>query len=383
MAATQAPPIEIPSLHDLRRRTGRKWARHVGDVLPAWIADMDFAAAPPIARALHDALALGDFGYGPPAADSGVPQAFAAWATRRWGWNPEPADIMLMPDVVGGIANAIEALTGPRDAVLVHVPAYPPLLSSVRAAGRRLVEHALEPGPIDFVALEQVVIRERVRMFLLCHPHNPTGRVFNVDELRAFAGIAARHDLVMVSDEVHADLTFREHRHRPFAPFLPGRTVTLNSPSKAFNVAGLRLALCVAPSDLRARLAALPPTRWNAFSTLGIRAALAAWSDEGEAWLESLLDHLAGNRDHIADRLAAGCPAIGYAPPQASYLAWLDCRAPGLDDPAGYFLEHARVALSPGPDFGEPGAGFVRLNFATSRELLDGMLDRMVAAVAG
>jgi cystathionine beta-lyase len=370
--------IETPAPEALRLRTGRKWAAARPDVLPAWIADMDFMPAPAIRHTLEEAVRLGDFGYGPAAMVSKLPEAFAAWSERRWSWRVDPADAMVMPDVVGGIANCIEALTEPGDAILLQTPAYPPLLGSVRAAGRTLIEQVIDRGPIDFDALDILLGRHRVRMLLLCHPHNPLGRVFDEAELRAIAALAERHDLIIVSDEVHADLTFPGLPHAPFAPFAPARTVTLNAPSKAFNVAGLRAAICVAPPRLRALLAALPPTRWSAFSTLGVRAALAAWSDEGAAWLEACLAHLLAMRDRIRERLP---PSIGYDPPDASYLAWLDCRALGLDDPAGFFLERARVQLSPGPDFGAPGAGHVRLNFATSAEILDEILERMARAL--
>jgi len=373
--------IDTPPIAMLRLRTGRKWTRFPDDVIPAWIADMDFAPAPVIAEALGDAIAAGDLGYGPLATDRGLPEAFAAWAGRRWGWSPSPEDVMLMPDVLGGIANCIEALTQPADAVLVHTPAYPPLLSAVRAAGRTLVEQPMENGRIDPDALGEALSAHSARLLLLCHPHNPTGKVYTRAELEAIAEVARRHDVIVVSDEVHADLTYAPHRHIPFATIAPDITVTLNSPSKAFNVAGLRLALCIAPAPLRARLSALPSTRWNAYSTMGVRAARAAWSDEGEAWLISCVGRLQATRDRLADILAARCPGIRYDPPQASYLAWLDCRALGLDDPAEHFLRHARVALSPGPDFGAPGAGFARLNFATSAEILDEIVARMSAAL--
>jgi cystathionine beta-lyase len=367
--------IETPTPHTLRLRTGRKWGRYEGDVLAAWIADMDFEPAPPIARSLLEALVLGDFGYGPTAAASGVPEAFAAWADRRWDWKLDPADVLMAPDVVGAIANCIEALTEPGDAVLVQTPAYPPLLSSVRVAGRTLVDLPFDAG------FDETVLREsKVRMILLCHPHNPIGHVYTEEELQALAALAERLDLVVVSDEVHADLTYKPHIHRPFALFAPERTVTLNAPSKAFNVAGLRTAVCAAPTALRARLTALPPTRWSAFSTLGVRAALAAWCETGEAWLEDCVAHLAAMRDRLAQRLAAELPQVGFTPPAASYLAWLDCRLLGVGDPAAFFLERARVALSPGPDFGAPGEGYTRLNFATSREILDEIVDRMVHA---
>lgn len=190
----------------------------------------------------------------------------------------------------------------------------------------------------------------------------------------------------MVSDEVHADLVFRGQRHLPFASLSPdaaARTVTLNSPSKAFNVAGLRLAVAAAgDGGLRAHLKALPASRWTTFSTLGVRAALAAWSDEGEEWLEACVARLEANRELIGRRLAAERPGVGFVAPEASYLAWLDFTALGLDDPAAFLLDRARVALSPGAEFGAPGKGHARLNFATSQAMLNEILDRLVRALA-
>lgn len=371
--------IETPPLGRLRIRSGRKWSRYPPDVLPAWIADMDFAPAPPIIRTIAEALALGDFGYGPPAVDSGVAEAFARWAKRRWSWCVAPRNVMLMPDVVSGIANAIEALTVPGDAILVQTPAYPPLMHSVTTSGRVLIEHQIDAADI----LEETVARTHPRMLLLCHPHNPSGRVFAAQELARFATIAEAHDLIVVSDEVHADLTLDGLCHIPFAT-LPGmaeRTVTLNSPSKAFNIAGLRIALCVALPRLGARLAALPPTRWSGFSAIGLRAARAAWSEEGELWLEQCVTHLSAMRDRIGARLPA--LDIAWQPPQASYLAWLDFRGLLDEDPATFLLRKARVALSPGPDFGSSGAGFARLNFATSADILDEIFDRIERALSG
>ena len=368
-----APPLEL-----LRRRTGRKWSKHGDSVLPAWIADMDFAPAPPIRAALLDALETGDFGYGPAADASGVPDAFAAWADRRWGWALDPGAVMVMPDVVGGLANAIEALTEPGDGVLVQTPAYPPLISSVRAAGRRLIEVPLGDRGLGLEAVEAAVRAERPALMILCHPHNPTGRVFGEAELTRLGELAFEFDMVVVSDEVHADLTLDGRRHMPFASLSPDHaaiTVTLNAASKAFNVAGLRCAVCVAEGEPRASLVKLPPTRWNAFSTLGVRAARAAWSDDGEAWLKACVAHLERMRDRLVSRLPR---CVRMTPPQAGYLAWLDFRDAGLDrEPAAVFLDRAKVALSPGLDFGAEGRGFARLNYATSETILDAILERM------
>lgn len=377
--------VETPDLQTLQRRHGRKWSRYPADVLPAWIADMDFLPAPPIREALARAVGEGDLGYGPTAELSGIAESFAAWALRRWQWQVDPAAVKVMPDVVGGIANCIEALTQSDDSILVQTPIYPPFLSSVERSGRRLITAPIDGGEIDFDRLETRIAEHRVRMLLLCHPHNPTGRCFNRDELTRLAEIASLYDVVVVSDEVHADLVYPPREHIPFGRLSAGsaeRAVTLNSASKTFNVAGLRCAVCVATNlTLRRKLAALPAQRWTPFSTLGIRASLAAWSDEGERWLSACVDHLQRQRDRIIRRLSAECPSILCMTPQASYLAWLDCRDLALEcEPAEFFLEHARVALSPGHEFGEPGRGHARLNFATSEEILEQILNRMIAA---
>ncbi|HEV8334272.1 MAG TPA: PatB family C-S lyase [Steroidobacteraceae bacterium] len=375
--------IEVPDVSALRCRSGRKWSRYPADVLPAWIADMDLLPAPAIRATLRAAAEEGDLGYGPSGRDSGVPQSFAAWALRRWGWIVEPEAVLVMPDVVGGIANCIEALTRPGDAILVQTPIYPPFLSCVTRGGRRLVTSETGVGTIDFGAIEAAVVQHRVRMLLLCHPHNPTGRCFDRGELLQLAALARKYELIVVSDEVHGDLVYPPREHVPFAALDAAvSTVTLNSASKAFNVAGLRCAVCVVQDNsLREQLAALPAQRWTAFSTLGIRATLAAWSDSGEEWLLACVQHLQALRDRLAERLSRNCAAIRCAPAQASYLAWLDCRALHLDrEPAVFFLERARVALSPGHEFGAPGRGHARLNFATSAAILDEILERMCAA---
>jgi cysteine-S-conjugate beta-lyase len=377
--------VETPPIETMRRRFGRKWAQHPADVLPAWIADMDFLPAPSIREALLTAVNEGDLGYGPTGDRSGVAEAFAHWALRRWQWQLDPQAVMVMPDVVSGLANCIDALTEPGDAIVVQTPIYPPFLSCIRRSGRRLVASASIGEAIDFDALETAISEHRVRMFMLCNPHNPTGRCFTRQELLRLAALAQDYDLTIVSDEVHADLVYRDRRHFAFASLgaeAAMRSVTLNSASKAFNVAGLRCAVCVAPSSaLRRRLMELPPQRWTPFSTLGVQSTLAAWSDAGASWLSACTEYLSDTRDHLIRRLGEECPGIECVPPQASYLAWLDCRALGLaSEPGQFFLDRARVALSPGLDFGEPGRGHARLNFATSREILDRILDRMIEA---
>jgi cysteine-S-conjugate beta-lyase len=379
--------VETPDVEILRRRRGRKWSRYPADVLPAWIADMDFLPAPAIRDTLIEAIDAGDLGYAAPAESTGLPESFARWALRRWQWRVDPCAVLVMPDVVGGIANCIEALTEPGDAILVQTPIYPPFLSCVRNGGRKLITSALVGTEIDFDDIESAIVQHGVRLIMLCNPHNPSGRCFTTRELSRLAALAIEHGALVMSDEVHADLVHAGHRHIPFASLgdeIAQLTITLNSASKAFNLAGLRAAVCaVENSDLRRRLRALPSNRWTPFSTLGVRASLAAWSDAGETWLAACVQHLRELRDRSIRRVPALCSGIACTEPQAGYLAWLDCRGLALTvEPADFFLEHARVALSPGHEFGLPGHGHARLNFATSEALLEQILERMARACA-
>ena len=204
--------VETPTLETLRRHRGRKWSTHRSDVLPAWIADMDFLPAPVIRAALRAAIDDGDLGYGPTAERSGIGEAFAAWALMRWQWQLQPSAVMVMPDVMSGLSNCIEALTVRGDGVLVQTPLYPPILSCIVNSGRRLVACPRSGDSIDFDALEAAIRTSRVRLFILCNPHNPTGRCCTRVELKKLAALALDYDLDVISDEIHADLTHPGHR---------------------------------------------------------------------------------------------------------------------------------------------------------------------------
>jgi cystathionine beta-lyase len=250
----------------------------------------------------------------------------------------------------------------------------------------RLIDVPLDPDGwvLDSERL-RASIDERTRAILLCNPHNPTGRAFTAAELRSIAEVAIERDLLILSDEVWADLLHPGAVHVPMATLgeeVHARTVTISSASKAFNLAGLRCAVAdIGDPRLAAKLDDLPLRLLGAVSTPGAEAALAAWT-AGEAWLASLRRHLTERRDQLARRLAADLPAVGFQPPEATYLAWLDFRPLGLgDDPGERLLQGARVALSPGTDFGHRGAGFARLNFATSESILDEIVQRIVDTV--
>jgi cysteine-S-conjugate beta-lyase len=384
--------FDAVDLERLAARRCAKWSRYGPDVIAAWVADMDFPVAEPVRTALHRAVDDSDLGY-PGRADEGpLPGLFAARMAERHGWEVDPSLVTVISDVVQGIELAIGGLSDPGDGVVIQPPVYPPFFAAVEEMGRRLVENPLLPGParpeVDLDGLRRAVERSehRARILLLCNPHNPTGRVLGRDELAAVAGVALEHDLWIVSDEIHADLVFPGSTHVPTAtlgPEVARRTVTLTSASKAFNVAGLRCAVAAFGSEeARRRFSWVPAHVRGGLGSLGLLATEAAWT-EGQPWLDAALAYLDGNRRLLGRLVADRLPSVGHQSPEATYLAWLDCRQ--LDLPGGpyeFFLRHAGVGLSDGRDFGRPGLGHVRLNFATSRTLLTEVVDRMARAVA-
>ena len=369
----------FPDLRTLRRRRSSKWVEHPPDVLPAFVAELDVALAPVVRDALVEAVELGDVGYAEP---GGMFEAYAAFSRRRFGWAPDPARMTLVPDVMAGIVEVLRALLAPGDGVVVATPAYPPFFDGIPEAGCRLVEVPLAAGELDLDGIDRA-LGAGARALLLCNPHNPTGRVLGRERLEAVAALAERHGALVVADEIHAPLTLPGARHTPFPALGDSRSVLLSSASKAFNLAGLKCAMAVAgsPEVASALVERLPAELRYRAGLLGVIASQAAF-ERGDGWLDELLARLDANRRRLAELLAERLPAIGYRPPEASFLAWLDCRALGLgDDPAATFLERGRVALEPGPGFGAPGRGFARLNLGTSEALLTEAVERMRAAV--
>lgn len=379
-----------PDVAWLRSKPGTKWAAAGDDVLPAWIADMDFATPPPVREALTRLAAGGDLGY-PSWLHEGSPlrAEFAARMRTRYGWSPDPAHVREFSDIIQALQAVLYVATAPGDAVALHTPAYPPFLNTVGDMGRTLVpipvtRDASGAWGFDADALERDVAERGVRALVLVDPHNPTGRVFTRAELTAMADVARRHDLVVVSDEIHADLTYAPHAHVPFASLsadAAARTVTLTSATKAFNIAGVRCAVAhVGDERVRDGFAACPPFLFGDANLPGVVATLAAWQD-GDAWLAETRARLDANRAVLADALTPA--GIRVDAPEATYLAWLDCRGLGLDtDPAAHFLANAKVKLSPGPDFGPDGTGFARLNFATSEPVLREICARIAGSLA-
>lgn len=374
-------------LGQLQRRTSAKWRYHPQDVIPAWVAEMDVDLAGPVAEALLAAVRRSDTGYPWPGE---LPQALIEFAGTRWGWVPEASWVTVIPDVVVGICEALQALTGPGESVVITPPVYPPFFSSAERVGRTIAEVPMlrdEDGRyrLDLPGLERAFAHREVTAFVLCNPHNPTGSVPTREELARIDELAVAHRIVVISDEIHGPLA---HPGVTFVPYLTvaseeSTAVSLISASKAFNLAGLKCAQLVAGSDSMAALIAdrVPDEVTYGAGNLGVLASIAAYR-EGGAWLDETLRQIADRSVELSGLLMEHLPQVRYRPPQASYLAWLDCRLLGLgDDPAATFLERGRVALSPGPDFGAPGAGFARLNFATTSANLREIVARMALSL--
>jgi cysteine-S-conjugate beta-lyase len=375
------------SLAHLRQRTSHKWRAHSADVLPAFVAEMDFDLAPPIAQAVTAALAIGDCGY----AHRGVlGESYAAFAADRLGWTPDPARVYPVPDVMTGIAEVIEAITPPGSGIVINPPVYPPFRFRFGLYGRRIIDAPLardETGRYDLdpAAIEAALSQPGAAAYLLCSPHNPTGNVWPAGQLEMVAGLCQRHGAALLVDEIHAPLVLPGARFVPFGSLrheMTGEAFVFTSASKGWNIPGLKCGVVIAGSD---RGSALLAQRWEALlaAHLGVLASVAAFTD-GLPWLDAVLRQLDENRSLLADLLREHLPAVGYAPPQASFLAWLDCRALGLgDDPSAVFLDSGRVAVSRGLDFGSQGSGFARLNIGTSPALIEEAVRRMAAAYQG
>ncbi len=383
-----APDFDVP-LDRTAAADCRKWNHYDPDVLPLWVADMDFAAPAPILSRLAARLAHPAFGYA--AATSELIEAIVSMLETRHGWRVAPEEIVMLPGVEPGFNMALRGLLAPGDGVVLQTPVYAPLRAAPGHWGLRRIEVPLAAAgdgiAADLPALTAALAEPGTRAFLLCNPHNPTGKVYAPAELAAIGEACLRHDVLIVSDEIHCDLVHDGHRHLPIgslAPEIAARSVTLMSASKTFNIAGLKAAFAIVPdAGLRQRFVAARAGMVDSVNLMGLAASEAAFA-QCETWRRALLAYLGANRDFLAGEIVRRFPGIGFRPPQASFLAWLDCRALGLDaDPQAFFLERARVAFSAGGEFGPLGEGHVRLNFGCRRATLAAALDRMEAALAG
>ncbi|MBB2948321.1 cystathionine beta-lyase [Actinoplanes lutulentus] len=348
----------------LRSGHGVKWGALEPGTLGAWVADMDFPVAPVIRQRLSEVT---DHGYPHWPGGDPVVAAFRDRMVARFGWEPAPGRTRVFTDLIQILQVIIEVATSPGDRIGVYLPNYPPFLASIARAGRQIVSVS-DPADLAGCAL-----------LLLVNPHNPTGRVFRRDELAALADAAAEHDVIVLSDEIHADLVYAGHQHVPFASIsadAAARTVTATSATKAFNIAGLRCAVAhVGPASIRAALDRFPLDYFGQPSTHGRVATVAAWR-EADDWLAGLMDVLTANRAQVT-RWAAALPwDTRYREPAGTYLAWLDF-APLGTDPAGLLEEKALVRLGRGADFAPETASFVRINFATGPDVLTQILTRI------
>jgi cysteine-S-conjugate beta-lyase len=376
------------SLARLRTRTSEKWRTYPADVLPAFVAEMDFDPAEPIKDAIRAALTAGDLGY----PDKGqLGEAFAEFAADRLGaWSPDPDLIFAIPDVMTGITEMIQALTPHGGGVVVNPPVYAPFFFRLELAGRRIVEAPLAVAAdvgyeLDLDGLDRALAEPGVSAYLLCNPHNPVGRVWSREQLTEIADLCDRRGVPVVVDEIHAPLVLPGSAHVPFHTVdhpAARRAVVFTSASKGWNIPGLKCGIGVA-GDRHA--AAILTQRRDALlaSHLGVHASVAALRD-ARPWLDAVVTQVDTNARLLTTLLAEHLPGARYRRPEASFLAWIDCREMELgDDPAAEFLARGRVALSSGPDFGSAGLGFARLNIGTSPELIGEAVHRMAAALAG
>ncbi|MFF7604545.1 aminotransferase class I/II-fold pyridoxal phosphate-dependent enzyme [Streptomyces parvulus] len=378
-------PLHALTLDRLRRRTSMKWRTHPADVLPLWVAEMDVPLAPAVVRAVTAAMELGDTGY---PAGTAYAEALADFAGKRWGWDDLAVErTAIVPDVMLGVVEMLRLVTGPGDPVVVNPPVYPPFYQFVTHLDRRVVEAPLGPDlRLDLAALEEA-FRRAVSgggraAYLLCSPHNPTGTVHTAGELAAVAALAERHGVRVVADEIHAPVVTGDARFTPYLA-VPGaeRGLALMSASKGWNLAGLKAALALAGPGAAGDLARMPEEVSHGPSHVGVLAHTAALRD-GTDWLDAVLAGIDENRRLLTALLAEHLPGVVHRTGEATYLAWLDCRPLGLgDDPARVFLDRGRVALSSGIPFGTGGAGHVRLNLATSPEVITQAVRRMRAAL--
>ncbi|MDX8148373.1 MalY/PatB family protein [Lentzea sp. BCCO 10_0061] len=371
---TSANPLRQLTLDQLRRRTSMKWRHYPEDVLPVWVAEMDVPLAEPVARAIIEAVERGDTGY---PNGTAYAEALAEFAKTRWGWAPAVERTKIVPDVMMGVVEMFR-LVSHRDApVVVNSPVYPPFFQFIESLGRQVVEAPLgADARVDFAVLEAAFVKAgKGSVYLLCNPQNPTGTVHTVAELEEVARLSRAHGVRVVADEIHAPLTAEG-----FVPYLSVADdgLSLMSASKAWNLAGLKAALAIAGPDAADDLKRLPEEVGHGPSHVGILAHTAAFRHSVD-WLNALLDGLDENRRLLAGLLAEHLPEVRYAPGQGTYLAWLDCRALG-DDPARTFLKRGKVALNSGLPFGTGGAGFVRMNLATSPEIITEAVHRMSKA---
>jgi len=381
-----AGPTDFDHLVDRTGTASLKWGAYAADVLPLWVADMDFPAPPPVVAAVQEFAAHGVYGY--TRVPGSLEQAVRDFLADSYDWPIEPEWLVFLPGVVPALNLVCRAWAAPGEAIMTVTPVYPPFLEAPRFQDRLLqpVPAVMEEGRWRLPLAEmEAAVTPTTRVFLFCHPHNPFGRAWEPDEVAAVVDFCHRHEIVLCSDEIHCDLLLDPVRHLPAARVsaeAARRTITLMAPSKTFNVPGLKCSVAIVPNpDLCKTLKATHAGLVHGINIMGYVAALAGYRD-GRPWLDELLRYLEANRDFLAGYVEANLPGITMRKPEGTYLAWLDCRDAGIPgNPHEFFVKEARVAVNDGKVFGLGGEGFVRLNFGCPRSMLTEALDKMQAAL--
>ncbi|WP_460095342.1 MalY/PatB family protein [Pseudomonas sp. S2_B03] len=378
--------FDFDQLFDRHHTGSTKWSRYPADVLPMWVADMDFAAPPVIVEALQQRLLHPLLGYS--VAQDNLRAAIVADLWNKYAWQVKPQELIFLPGVESGFNMALKALVQAQQNVVVQVPNYPPLRHAPGHWGLNKVELQFEAQADGTYATPLESLRESLKgggALLLSNPHNPLGKVFAREELQAVADICAAQDAWIISDEIHAELCFDGRVHIPTAslsPEISKRTITLMSASKAYNIAGLKTSfMIIQDAALRERVNHARCGMVDSVNPLGMEATRVAYSEAGP-WLAELKIYLQANRDWLVDAVRTRLPGVTINVPQGTYLAWLDCTALDLPDPQRFFLEQGKVGLSAGLDFGDRHQQFVRLNFGCPRALLEEGIARMERALA-
>jgi len=374
---------------DRRHSECIKWNRFDEDVLPMWIADTDFKCPEAVIRALHERVDHGIFGYGVPPEE--LYQTIIQRMKRLYDWEVQENQIGYIPGIVTGFNAAIRSFCEPGEAVIYQTPAYPPFISAPDSAKLRGVQNPLFQAKdgtfqIDFERFEQQITSEKVRAFILCNPQNPTGRVFTREELTGLAEICLKHKVLIISDEIHCDILYDNHKHIPIASLSPevaANTITFMAPSKTYNIAGLHASVYIVQNpDLLKKFQCFCNGLVGCPGLLSLTAAHAAYA-EGDEWLAEQNHYLQENRDLLDEALRTQLAGIHWTKPEATFLGWLDCGELGLAEaPYEFFLREARVGLNEGITFGPQCGDFVRINFGTIRVNLQEAVNRMQAALA-
>lgn len=379
--------LKAHDLAELRTHRSEKWRAFPADVLPLPVAEMDFPVAEPIRKTLREMIDKSDLGYLGAIPEMG--EAFSSFASRRWGWKADPKQVRIAADVGVGVVEVLRVITQPGDKLLINSPVYPNFWTWITETHLSEVDVPFIHSEtdvdgshwiLDWAGIEKAYA-SGIKAHLLCNPHNPLGRMFSRDELSRFAELAHKYGVILLSDEIHAPLTYKESNFIPFLTISDHARevgITITAASKGWNIAGLKCAIIVTENEkLHEKLNAIAPATHYRASLLGAFATVTAF-EEGEPWLNALMEKMEINRHLVSDLIDQYTPGVEYHIPRCSYLAWLDLSKFNLgEDPAAQLVEKAKVAFVPGMRFGKQSSQFVRLNFATSPEILEEAFKRL------